>query len=332
MLERKHKRILAIVLVLCLVVAAGCQPKEKVLDKITLNEVTHSVFYAPFYAAIENGFFAEQGMTIDLVNGGGSDKSMTALLSGDAQVALLGPETAVYVFNEGNEDHALIIGQLTRTDGSFLVGRNKTENFSWKDLEGKTIIGGRKGGMPNMVLEYVLKQNGLIPGENVNVDTSVQFNLMAGAFEGSDAEYVTLFEPTASLCENEGKGCILAPVGGEVEDIPFTAFMVRKSGLEKDKDLYQRFMNAVAKGQTWVAEKDAETIAKAIAPQFPDSDVPLLTKVVTNYKNINAWSAAPPMNEADFNRMQDVIIEAGVLETRAPYDKIVDNTLANAVK
>lgn len=332
MQKPKHMRIGALLLVVCLLFAVGCKPKEQALVKLTLNEVTHSVFYAPFYAAIENGFFAEEGIAIDLVNGGGSDKSMTALLSGDAQIALLGPETAVYVYNGGNEDNAVIIGQLTRTDGSFLVGREPDDDFSWQKVKGKTIIGGRVGGMPNMVLEYVLKLNGLTPGVDVEVDTSVQFNLMAGAFEGSDAEYVTLFEPTASLCEGEGKGYILTAVGGAVEDIPFTAFMIRKSTLQKDKALYQSFMNAVAKGQKWVSDNDAETVATAIAPQFPDSDIPLLTKVVTNYKEIGAWNTTPVMNEDDFYRMQDVIIEAGELETRAPFDKIVDNSLANAVK
>lgn len=302
------------------------------LEKITVNEVTHSVFYAPQYAAMELGFFEEEGLAVDLVNGGGSDKSMTAVLSGDADIGLMGPETAVYVYNEGKEDYAVVIGQLTQRDGSFLVGRQQDEDFDWESLRGTTIIGGRKGGMPLMTLEYVLRQKGLIPGVDVNVRTDIQFNLMAGAFEGSDAEYVTLFEPTASLCEREGKGYIVAAVGAESGPVPFTAYMVKRSRLESDADLYQRYMNAVARGQKWVAEHTPEEIAEVIAPQFPDSDVTLLTMVARNYQEINAWCTDPVMAEEDFTRMQDIIETAGELSTRVPFADVVDNTIAGQAK
>lgn len=318
---------------LCVLTAfclCACQSTE--LQKVTVNEVTHSVFYAPQYAAMELGFFEEEGLYIDLVNGGGSDKSMTAVLSGDAHIGLMGPETAVYVYNEGKEDHAVVIGQLTQRDGSFLVGREKDESFDWESLRGTTVIGGRQGGMPQMTLEYVLKQKGLTPGVDVNVRTDIQFNLMAGAFEGSDAQFVTLFEPTASLCEREGKGFIVAAVGAESGAVPFTAYMVKKSSLEKDRDLYERYMRAVSKGQKWVAEHTPEEIAEVIAPQFPDADVALLTMVAKNYQDIDAWCKTPVMAEEDFVRMQDIIESAGELAARVPFDAIVDNSIAEAVK
>lgn len=303
---------------------------QEKLDKLTLNEVTHSVFYAPQYVAIELGFFKEEGIEIDLVNGGGSDKSMTAILASEADIGLMGPETAVYVYNQGKEDHAMIIGQLTNTDGSFLVGRANNDAFDWQELKGKTIIGGRPGGMPLMTLLYVLKQKGLVPGTDVNVRTDIQFNLMAGAFEGSDADYVTLFEPTASLCEKEGKGFIVASVGAESGPVSYTGYMVRKSKLHEKSDLYYRFIKAVAKGQQWVANHTPEEIANAIAPQFPDADVGLLTAVAKNYRSIGAWCQTPVMNEEAFTRMQDIIEGAGELSSRVPFEAIVDNTIAQA--
>lgn len=306
-------------------------PAARAEDVVVVNEVTHSVFYAPQYVAMELGFFEEEGIKIDLVNGGGSDKSMTAVLAGAADIGLMGPETAVYVYNQGKEDYALVIGQLTQCDGSFLVGRAADGAFDWQSLKGKTIIGGRKGGMPVMTLEYVLKQKGLIPGEDVTVRTDIQFNLMAGAFEGSDAEYVTLFEPTASLCEREGKGYIVSSVGQESGEIPFTGYMVKKSLLEENRSLYTRYMRAVHRGQQWVLSHPAEEIAAAIAPQFPDSDVPLLTAVCENYLAISAWKATPAMAEDDFTRLLDVIEEAGELTARPPFEKLIDNSIAEEV-
>ena len=324
------RKVLVLLLVVLLMLAPMGLAQEK-LEKVTLNEVTHSVFYAPQYVAMELGFFEEEGIEIDLVNGGGSDRSMTAVLTSEADIGLMGPETAVYVYNQGKEDHAVIIGQLTKTDGSFLVGREDDDAFDWMKVRGKTIIGGRPGGMPLMTLLYVLRQKGIVPGTDVNVRTDIQFNLMAGAFEGSDAEYVTLFEPTASLCEKEGIGYIVAAVGAESGEIPYTAYMVRKSLLHEKADLYTRFMKAVVKGQQWVATHTPEEIAQAIAPQFPDADVELLTAVAHNYQSIGAWCDTPVMQEEAFLRMQDVIEGAGELTARIPLDAIVDNSIARIV-
>ena len=307
----------------------GCT--ESGLTKVTVNEVTHSVFYAPQYAAMELGYFEEEGIEIDLVNGGGSDKSMTALLSGDADIGLMGPETAVYVYNEGREDHAVIIGQLTKRDGSLLLGKEPDEDFSWQKLRGKTVIGGRQGGMPQMTLEYVLKQNGLEPGVDVNVRTDIQFNLMAGAFESSDSEYVTLFEPSASLAEREGVGYIVAAVGDESGDVPYTAYMVLKSKVEENAGLYERYLRAVYRGQQWVATHTPAEIASVIAPQFPDSDVELLTRVAEDYQRVGAWAETPVMPGEMFERMLDIIGEAGELSGRPEFDALVDNSIARKV-
>ncbi len=324
----KRGIVLLVAFMLMFVPAGIAQGK---LEKVTLNEVTHSVFYAPQYVAIELGFFTEEGIEIDLVNGGGSDRSMTAILASEADIGLMGPETAVYVYNQGKEDHAMIIGQLTNTDGSFLVGRESNAAFDWMGLKGKTIIGGRPGGMPLMTLLYVLKQKGLTPGTDVFVRTDIQFNLMAGAFEGSNADFVTLFEPTASLTEKAGKGFIVASVGAQSGPVPYTAYMVRKSLLHEKSELYYRFIKAVAKGQQWVKTHTPEEIALAIAPQFPDADVELLTVVAKNYQGIGAWCETPVMNEEDFMRMQDIIEGAGELSARVPLAAIVDNTIAQAV-
>ena len=320
-----------VLLLIAMLLAAPVGLAQEKLEKVTLNEVTHSVFYAPQYVAMELGFFAEEGIEIDLVNGGGSDRSMTAILASEADIALMGPETAVYVYNQGKEDHAMIIAQLTNTDGSFLVGRENNDAFDWQELKGKTIIGGRPGGMPLMTLLYVLKQKGLTPGQDVNVRTDIQFNLMAGAFEGSDSDYVTLFEPTASLCEKEGIGFIVASVGAESGAVPYTGYMVRKSLLQENRELYYRFIKAVAKGQRWAAEHTPEEIAEAIAPQFVDADVELLTAVAKNYQSIGAWCETPVMNEEAFTRMQDIIEGAGELSARVPLEAIVDNSIAQEV-
>jgi len=221
------KRFLAGILAVLCLFAWGCAGETNALRKVELNEVTRSVFYAPQYVAVTKGFFAEEGLDVSITNGGGSDKSMTALLSGEADIGLMGPETAVYVINEGKEDHPVVIGQVTKRDGSFLIGREEEPDFRWENMAGKSIVGGRKGGMPYMTLLYVLEQHGLTPGVDVEVLDGVQFNLIGGAFEGGMGDYVSLFEPTASMYELEGKGHIVANVGEASGEIPYTTYMVR---------------------------------------------------------------------------------------------------------
>jgi NitT/TauT family transport system substrate-binding protein len=321
-----------VVLLLCVVMVLmvfGCQ--EKAPEKIVLNEVTHSVFYAPLYAAISLGYFKDEGLDIELVNGGGADKSMTALLSGQADIGLLGPEASIYVFNEGREDSAMVIGQVTKRDGSFLMGREPKDGFQWSDLKGKTVIGGRKGGVPEMTLEYVLRENGLEPGIDVTVDTSIQFNLMGGAFEGGAGDYVTLFEPTASLFEQEGKGYILAAVGQESGEVPYTAFTATKSYIKNNPEIIKSFLKAIYRGQQWVQKASDKEIAEAIVGFFPDTSVETLMLVAKSYREIDAWMDTPVMKEEAFNRLQEIMIQAGVLTDKVDFDKVVDNSFAESV-
>jgi NitT/TauT family transport system substrate-binding protein len=304
----------AMILVLVILVStlfAACGTQDKI--RILLSEVTHSVFYAPQYAAINMGFFEEQGLEVELINGQGADKVMTAVLSGQVDIGFAGPEATIYVYNEGREDHAVVFAQLTKRDGSFLVGR-------------KAIIGGRKGGVPVMTLEYVLKKHGLIPNQDLIVDTSIQFAAMAGAFTGGEGDYVTLFEPTATMLEKEGKGYVLASVGAESGEIPYTAYFATKSYIQKNGDIIQKFTNAIYKGQQWVDQHTPEEIARAIRPSFPDTDMETLEAVAKRYKDIDAWCSDPVMTEESLNLLQEVMQEAGELKRPAPHDKIVDNS------
>lgn len=299
------------------------------VKNIKVSEVTRSVFYAPQYVAINNGYFKENGIEIELTTGQGADAVMTSVLSNQVNIGFAGPEASIYVYNEGKEDYCQVFAQMTKKDGSFLVAREKNDNFKWQDLKGKIIIPGRKGGVPYMTLEYVLRKNGLDPKKDVVLDDSIKFDLMAGAFTSGTADYVTLFEPTASLTQNENKGYIVASVGDAAGEIPYTAYFAKKSYIENNKETIQKFTNAIYKGQKWVKENSSEDIAKVVQSFFPDTDITLLSKVIQNYKDIDAWNDTPVLKEESFNLLQDVMTSAGELQKKAPYDKIVNNEYAN---
>lgn len=323
---RKLCLVMAVLLCACFVLCACGANEQK--TKVVLSEVTHSVFYAPQYVAINKGFFSDVGLEVELQNGQGADKVMTAVLSGQCDIGFAGPEASIYVYNEGKEDYSVVFAQLTKRDGSFLVGREPEPGFKWSDLKDKSIIGGRKGGVPEMTLEYVLNKNGLVPGKDVDVDTSIQFALMAGAFTGGKGNYVTLFEPTASLLEKEGKGHILASVGQESGEIPYTAYFAKKSYIEKNMATIQKFTDAIYKGQKWVDTHSPKEIAEAVKSSFPDTDLAVLETVAKRYKDIDAWCKDPIMKEASFNLLQTVMDQAGQLKQKAAYEKVVDNTYA----
>ena len=291
---------------------------------VRLNEVTRSVFYAPQYVAIAQGYFKEKGIEVEITTGQGADKVMTAVLAGQSDIGFAGPEASIYVYNEGKEDHTQVFAQLTKRDGSFLVARDKTDEFDWNQLKGKTVIPGRKGGVPYMTFEYVLKQKGINPSTDVNLDDSISFDLMAGAFAGGNAEYVTLFEPTASMTEEQGAGYIVASVGAEAGEIPYTAYFAKKSYIAKNEELIQNFTDAIYKGQKWTQEHSAKEIAELIKNFFPSTDVKMLENSIQRYKDIDA----PVLTEEAFNKLQDVIEEAGELEKRADYEKVVNNKYA----
>lgn len=307
------------------------QEEKKPLTEISLNEVTHSVFYAPLYAALSQGFFEEEGLKVELSNGGGADKVMTAVLTNQADIGLAGPEASIYVLAEGREDHPVVFAQLTKRDGSFLVGREDVP-FKWDMLKGATIIGGRKGGVPEMTLEYVMRQNGVIPHEDAVVDTSVQFNMMAGAFTGGNGDYVALFEPTATEVEMAGQGYVLTSIGQESGEIPYTAFFASKSYIEKNPDIIQSFTNAIQKGQTWVDTHSAEDVAKAVADQFPDTKMEVLVPVIQRHKDIDAWCTTPVMKKESLERLEDVMETAGELPMRVEFEELVDNSFAEKAK
>ena len=303
------------------------------LQKIKLNEVTRSVFYAPQYVAIANGYMEEEGLEVEITTGQGADKVMTAVLAGQSDIGFAGPEAAIYVYNEGKEDYCEVFAQVTQKDGSFLVSREKTDNFSWQDLKGKTVIPGRKGGVPYMTFEYVLKQNGLNPQTDLVLDDSIKFDLMAGAFTGGTADYVTLFEPTATMTQNAGKGYIVASVGEASGEIPYTAYFAKKSYIEENSEIIEKFTKAIYKGQKFVEEHTMEEVAEIIKDFFPDTDVELLASVLQSYKDIDAWKTEPTMKEEAYDKLQTVMEEAGELKQRAPFDKVINNSYAEkAVK
>lgn len=320
---------LLLVLLLCLLTPA-CQDADG-LRTVELHEVTRSVFYAPQYVAISMGFFEDEGLDVRITTSGGSDKAMTALLSGQADICLAGPETGVYVYNEGKADHPLIVGQLTKRDGSFLVGRTDEPDFSWESLRGKTIIGGRAGGMPLMTLEYVLKAHGLEPGVDVDVIDSIQFNLMGGAFEGGTGDYVTLFEPTATEFERAGKGYIVANVGLASGEVPYTVYLVSQTMLQQDAAFVESFLRAVYRAQRWIATASDREVAEAMEPFFPDASIESLMIVANSYRATDSWKQDPIMQEADYERMLDIIEEAGELSARPDFAALVDNSIAERI-
>ena len=334
------KRIILVLLVIVLIagiISIVMINKEK--DKqtgeklIKVNEVTRSVFYAPQYAAINNGYFKENGIEVELSTGQGADAVMTAVLANQCDIGFAGPEASIYVYNEGKEDHTQVFAQLTKRDGSLLISRTDTNNFSWQDLKGKTVIPGRKGGVPYMTLEYVLRKNGINPQTDVTLDDSIKFDLMAGAFASGNADYVTLFEPTASLTELEGKGYVVASVGEAAGEIPYTAYFAKQSYIENNEETIQNFTNAIYEGQKWVKKHTAREVAESIQSFFPDTSIELLENAVQTYKDIDAWNDTPILKEESFNRLQEVMKQAGELNTEVPYEEIVNNKYAeNAIK
>lgn len=315
-----------IVILLLSISITGCKKNE--LKKVKLIEVTHSLFYTPQYVAITQGFFEEEGLEVELINGKGADKCMAALLSGEADIAFMGPEASVYVYNQGRDDYAINFAQLTQRDGSFLVGREPDPDFTFDKLRGKEVLGGRKGGMPEMTLEYVIKKHGLTPGVDVNVRTDVQFDVLAGAFVGGEGDYVSLFEPVAATLEKEGKGYVVASIGQEGGYIPYTCYSTTKGIMEKNPELVQKFTNAIYKGMIWTQNHSSEEIAKSVKPQFPDTDDDVLIALINRYRDQDSWKPDLIITEEGLNHMMDIMELAGELDKRADYQKIVTTKFA----
>lgn len=337
-MNKCFKRIVAIFSVIAIIGATfmGCgkvndkRTESTNLKTIRLNEVVRSVFYAPMYVAINEGFFEEEGLAIDLSTGQGADKTMQQLLSGNVDIGFSGPEQVVYIYNQGREDYPVVFGQLTQRDGSFLVGREEEENFDWSSLKGKEIIGGRPGGIPEMALEYVLKQNGLNPENDVKMVTNVDFTATAGAFKSGIGDYVALFEPTATMLEKDGAGNIVSSIGNEAGNISYTCFYTTKSYMDENPDIIQKFTNAIYKGQQWVQQHTSEEVADSIISFFPGTDKEVIVKVIDNYKNIEAYSETPEVSEDGLNKLMDIIqgYDESLITERPDFNIIVNNSFA----
>ena len=297
---------------------------------LVLNEVAHSIFYAPQYAAIELGYFEDEGIDLTLVNGAGADKVMTALISGDAQIGFMGSEASIYVYQKGSQDYAVNFAQLTQRAGNFLVGRQPEDNFKWENLKGKKVLGGRAGGMPQMVFEYILKKHGLDPKTDLEIDQSINFGLTAAAFTSNDADYTVEFEPFATTLESEGSGTVVASLGTESGYVPYTAYCTKKSYMEKNPELIQKFTNAIQKGMDYVNSHSAEEIAKTIAPQFKETPVDKIATIVGRYKDQDTWKDDTIFEKESFELLENILEEAGELSERVPYEKLVTTQFSEA--
>lgn len=305
---------------------AGCSKDDA--KTVRIAEVTRSIFYAPQYVAIEKGFFEEEGLNVELTTTWGGDKTMTALLSNGADVALVGSETSIYVEAQGSDDPVLNFAQLTQTDGTFLISREKIDNFSWDLLKGSDFLGQRKGGMPQMVGEFVLKKHNIDPQQDLNLIQNVDFANIANAFLGGTGDFVQLFEPQASVVEQEGKGYIVASFGTESGNVPYTTFMSKSSYIEAEKETIQKFTNAIQKAQTWVADNSAKDIAEVILPYFEDTDVATIEMVIDRYKSQGSFATDPILDEAEWNNLKNIMDEAGELPEDITHEKLVNTDFA----
>ncbi len=319
---------LRIFMIAAVLVLTSCAVNNGQSTKIRLNEVVHSIFYAPQYVAMEKGFFAEEGLEIELSVGQGADKSMTALLSDSADIVLLGTEAGIYVNKEGLEECPLIFAQLTERAGNFLVSRENEENFNYENLRGKEIIGGRPGGMPQMILEYVLKQKGIEPFVDVDIINNLQFTSTAGAFVGGVGEYTAEFDPSAYNIEKDGNGYVVSALGSECGKIPYTVYMSTPKYINENPEIIQKFTDAIYKAQKWVQENSSKDIANLIQKHFPENDLESLEFMIDRYKSIGAYKAEPSIEKEGFDLIQDIMISGGQLTEKVTYDTLVNNSFA----
>jgi NitT/TauT family transport system substrate-binding protein len=314
-----------------LIFAAACSGKKEEMKKVRLAEVTRSVFYTPQYVALAKGFFKEEGLDVELKTTWGGDKTMTALLSDAADIALVGSETSIYVYAQGSGDPVINFAQLTQTDGTYLVSREKAGNFDWEQLKGSTFLGQRKGGMPQMVGEFVLKKHGIDPHKDLNLIQNIDFGNIPNAFASGTGDYVQLFEPTASIFEKEGKGYIVASFGEESGHVPYTTYMAKESYIEKNRETVEKFVRALYKAQQWVEKHSGEEIAKAVQPYFEDSDLETLAVVIDRYKNQGSFADKMILTPEGWDHLQAIMEEAGELPEKVDYSKLVNTEIVEKV-
>ncbi|WP_043934034.1 ABC transporter substrate-binding protein [Bacillus sp. EB01] len=329
----KRSYLLLIALLLALPLAA-CQdkPAEKKLEKVRVAEVTHSLFYTPQYVALAQGFFKDEGLDVQVTTTPGGDKTMTALLSNGADIALVGSETSIYVQAQGSSDPVINFAQLTQTDGTFLVAREKIDNFSWDMLKDTTFLGQRKGGMPQMAGEFVLKKHGIDPHKDLTLIQNIDFANIATAFASGTGDFVQLFEPTASIFEKEGKGHVIASFGTESGHIPYTTFMAKESYMKENAKTIESFTKAIYKAQQWVQDTDSKEIAKAIQPYFEDTDLDIMATVIERYKSQGSFATDPILDQEEWDNLQNIMDEAGELPKRIEHETLVNTEIAEKVK
>lgn len=328
-MTRKHKWLASLLFGISFMLFA-CSGKNE-FQKIQVAEVTHSIFYAPLYIAMEEGFFAEEGLEVELTTVPGGDKTMTALISGGADIALIGAETSIYVNAQGAEDPIINFAQLTQTDGTFLVARGEVTDFSWEMLRGSTFLGQRKGGMPQMVGEYVLKKHQIDPHADLDLIQNIEFANIAPSFASGTGDFVQLFEPTASVFEKEGIGTIVASFGTESGRVPYTVFMTKQSTIENDPEMIEKFTRAIHKAQRWVYEQPAEEAAKTLQPFFDDVELDIIITVLQRYKDQESFAQDPIIDENEWNHLQDIMDDAGELPERISYEDFVNTEFAQKV-
>lgn len=320
------KKKISLLLMICLLfstVLTGCGKKEGSLQKVTLNEVAHSIFYAPMYVAIEEGYFADEGIDLELVTGFGADKTMTAVLSGEADIGFMGSEATIYTYLGNTDDYVVNFAQLTQRAGNFLVAREPMDDFKWEDLKGKNVLGGRQGGMPEMVFEYILKMNNIDPRTDLSIDQSIDFGSTAAAFSGGQGDFSVEFEPFATSLEQKGDGYIVASLGVDSGYVPYTAFSAKSSYMEKNPEIIQGFTNALQKGMDYVNSHSSEEIAKVIAPQFEETEISTIATIVERYKSQDTWKDNLIFEKDSFTLLQDILTDAGELEKTVPYEDLV---------
>ena len=331
----KNKKWISLAAAVVLAVTAlpigvlAAKKEETKLIKVTLNEVAHSIFYAPQYVAIEEGYFKEEGLDLTLVTGFGADKTMTAVISGEAEIGFMGAEASIYAYQEGATDPVVNFAQLTQRAGNFLVAREEMPDFKWEDLKDKKVLGGRKGGMPEMVFEYILRKNGLDPQKDLMIDQSIDFGSTAAAFSGdTSADFTVEFEPSATALEKEGEGYVVASLGVDSGYVPYTSYSAKTSYMEKNSEIIQKFTDALQKGMEYVQTHTPEEIAKVIAPQFAETDLDTVTTIVKRYYDQDTWKSNLIFEKESFELLEDILEDAGELKERVPYEKLVTTEYA----
>ena len=331
----KNKKWISLATAVVLAVTAlplgvfAAKKDEAKLAKVTLNEVAHSIFYAPQYVAIEEGYFKDEGLDMTLITGFGADKTMTAVISGEADIGFMGAEASIYAYQEGATDPVVNFAQLTQRAGNFLVAREEMPDFKWEDLKGRKVLGGRKGGMPEMVFEYILKQNGLDPQKDLSIDQSIDFGATAAAFTGDDsADFTVEFEPSANSLEKQGTGYVVASLGVDSGYVPYTSYSAKTSYMKKNPDIMQKFTNALQKGMDYVQSHTPEEIAEVIEPQFPETDLDTITAIVKRYYDQDTWKENLVFGQEGFELLQDILEDAGELKERTSYAELVNTEFA----